>query len=242
MVNLSASTKALIVATVATPLILSGCSKDSGESTDGSGAATTSASAPAAPTSGAPTSAPQPAPANTASATPAAPQQAPYSAPAPQAAPPVGVQAQGEQNKEGQQGQPLPPQGDNSGLPIATVDPIPGGQPANGQDSEAIRTLVTGFNNEKSMRRKMEYLPAHTCSRVIQENGGPEAFDFSAIPDVNLDEMPGGEQYDSTVTEVRDIVVDGDQASATVVATTNNSPSEATQRFSRENGQWTFCN
>ncbi|MDP9851398.1 hypothetical protein [Corynebacterium lowii] len=250
--NFSASAKALIAAAVVTPLVLSGCSSDSGDSEDTStAAATTSASSQAASASAAPSTSAAPAPANTASASPAAPPQA-AAASAQQSAPPAAVQAQGQQGaqggqnqdqqNQGQQGQPLPAQGDNSGLPIATVDPIPSGQPANAQDSEAIRTLVTGFNNETTMRRKMEYLPEHTCSRVIQENGGPEAFDFSAIPDVDLNQMPGGEQYDSSVAEVRDIVVDGDQASATVVANTNNGPSEATQRFSRENGSWTFCN
>ncbi|KQB85264.1 hypothetical protein [Corynebacterium oculi] len=240
MVNLSASTKVLIAALVAAPLVLSGCSKDSEDSTEASASATSSvaASGTAAP-SQAPSSQ---APANTASASPAAPEQ--QLTPVPQTAPPAGTQAAQERNgaQGDQQNQAQPAPADDNGLPIATVAPIPGGQPANDQDAEAIRTLVTGFNNETSMRRKMEYLPQHTCSRVIQENGGPEVFDFSAIPDVNLNDMPGGEQYDSSVTEVRDIVVDSDQASATVVATSNNGPSEATQRFTRENGAWTFCN
>ncbi|MBC3185260.1 hypothetical protein H7347_01490 [Corynebacterium sp. zg-331] len=234
MVNFSASVKALIAAAVAAPLVLSGCGKEAEEATEASSAAT-STTAPASQTTTAP-----PAPANTASAVPAAPPQpsAP-AAPSPKPAPPAGAQAE-QNNTQPAPGQSAPQ--DNNDLPITTVAPIPGGQPASGQDAEAIRALVTGFNDETSMRRKMEYLPQHTCSRVIQENGGPEAFDFSAIPDVNLAEMPGGEQYNSSVTEVRDIVVDGDQASATVVATSNNGPSEATQRFSRENGAWTFCN
>ncbi|WPF65397.1 MULTISPECIES: hypothetical protein [unclassified Corynebacterium] len=243
MVNFSASTKVLIAALVATPLVLSGCSKDSEDSTETSAAASSVAASGTAAPSQAPSG--EPAPASTAPATQAPDQITPV----PQTAPPAGVQAQNNaQGEQQNQAQPAPeqapqpaPAGDN-GLPIATVAPIPGGQPANGQDAEAIRTLVTGFNNETSMRRKMEYLPQHTCSRVIQENGGPEAFDFSAIPDVNLNDMPGGEQYDSSVTEVRDIMVDGDQASATVVATSNGAPSEATQRFTRENGAWTFCN
>ena len=123
-------------------------------------------------------------------------------------------------------------------IAVTELQPVQG-QPASDADAAAITSLVTNINNETTLRGYIAYVPNHTCSRVIEANGGQAALDFSVIPDAPLSTIP--EAADSHVDGVSDIVINGNTASATVTATSNGQTTTGTQRFLNEGGNWLFC-
>lgn len=119
------------------------------------------------------------------------------------------------------------------------LEPVQGGQAASPEDTAAIESLVRGSLAPTTVRSMLEYVPQNTCNRVIEAAGGPAALDFSQIPDIPLNQIPGATA--GTVDSITDIVVQGDAASAWVVASANGQTDSATQRFLREDGRWKFC-
>ena len=117
--------------------------------------------------------------------------------------------------------------------------PVQGGQAASPEDAAAIESLIRGSLEPTTVRSMLQYVPQNTCNRVIEAAGGAAALDFSQIPDVPLNQIPGANT--GTVDSISDIVVDGDAASAWVVASGNGQTDSATQRFLREDGRWKFC-
>ncbi len=124
-------------------------------------------------------------------------------------------------------------------LTLAELTPVDNGQAANPEDAQAIEGLIRGAVNQTTVRGMMEYPVKNFCSRVINANGGAAAMDFSQFPDIPLSAIPGADS--GTVDSVSDIVVNGDTASAWVVASADGQTDSATQRFLRENGRWMFC-
>lgn len=120
-----------------------------------------------------------------------------------------------------------------------SLAPVEGGGAASPEDAAAIESLVRGSLQHTTLRSMMEYIPRNTCGRVIEANGGAAALDFSAIPDIPLNQIPGADP--GTVDSITDIQVDGNSASAWVVASANGQTDSGTQRFLREGGQWKFC-
>ncbi|WP_293950672.1 hypothetical protein [uncultured Corynebacterium sp.] len=119
------------------------------------------------------------------------------------------------------------------------LDPVQAGQTASPEDAAAIESLVRGALAPTTVRAMLEYVPKNTCNRVIEAAGGQQAMDFSSIPDVPLNQIPGASA--GTVDSITDIMVEGDTASAWVVASGNGQTDSATQRFLREEGRWKFC-
>ncbi|WJY92639.1 hypothetical protein CFAEC_09110 [Corynebacterium faecale] len=119
------------------------------------------------------------------------------------------------------------------------LPPVQGGQPASPEDSAAIESLIRGSLAPTTVRSMLQYVPQNTCNRVIEAAGGAAALDFSQIPDIPLNQIPGANT--GTVDSISDIVVQGDTASAWVVASGNGQTDSATQRFLREDGRWKFC-
>lgn len=142
------------------------------------------------------------------------------------------------------QGNNTPPAALNEAMPELTyndVPPIDGGAPATDGDRQAIENLVRGINGAKTIRDYIGYVPAHTCQRVINEQGGPAAFDLSRFPDVPLDDFEEYRKAKPSIDNVDSVQVNGNIASASVTATANGDTNTATQRFERENGEWKFC-
>lgn len=142
---------------------------------------------------------------------------------------------------EGQQFDPNNP--DSYQLPVenAQLDPVEGGAPASPEDAQAITALLNNINNETTLRGYLGYIPNNACTRVLDEAGGRGAIDLSQIPDVPLNAYPDFANAKATINSVDDIVVNGDEASALVTASTADGTTTETQRFLRENGRWTFC-
>src|SRR5690606_17361812 len=120
-----------------------------------------------------------------------------------------------------------------------SLAPVEGGGAASPEDAAAIESLVRGSLQHTTLRSMMEYIPRNTCGRVIEANGGAAALDFSAIPDVPLNQIPGADP--GTADSITDIQADGTSASACVVGSANGQTASGTERFLREGGQWKFC-
>lgn len=136
--------------------------------------------------------------------------------------------------------------------PVAPVE----GAPAEQGDVDGINQLVRGLYETKTMRQFFKYMPDHTCSAVLNAQGSEVAnMDYNQIPDVPMNELKNmlaasgqdtsqldGFDWNAIgVESINDVVVNGDDASATVNVNTNEGLDSSTMRFRRENGNWTFC-
>lgn len=120
---------------------------------------------------------------------------------------------------------------------FAEAAPVEAGQPASPEDAAAIENLVRGASEPTTLRGAYSYMVNNTCSRVIAASGEDAAqIDINTVPDTPLSGDGTG-----TVDSVSDVVVEGETASAWVVATAGGTTDSATQRFLREGGQWKFC-
>ncbi|ALC06288.1 hypothetical protein CDES_09500 [Corynebacterium deserti GIMN1.010] len=122
-------------------------------------------------------------------------------------------------------------------ITVAEAAPVENGQAASPEDAAAIESLIRGSAEATTLRSSFGYMINNTCSRVLEASGANATpIDLNSIPDVPL----GGDGT-GTVDSVSDIAVQGDTASAWVVATAGGTTDSATQRFQREGGQWKFC-
>lgn len=116
-----------------------------------------------------------------------------------------------------------------------------GGIPAAGDDAAQIIALTTGLNGAVTVADSMQYTLDHSCSSYIERQGGHDAVqqqvDMMRQNDVDLAEAGGANE----VTEVTDIRVSGDTATATAVGTIQGQPRSETVTYQRENGAWVLC-
>ena len=65
--------------------------------------------------------------------------------------------------------------------------------------------------------------------------------DMMAAAGQDTSQMDGFDWSKTGVESINDVVVNGDDASATVNVNTSQGMDSSTMRFKRENGNWTFC-
>ncbi|GAV97629.1 hypothetical protein CS176_1859 [Corynebacterium glutamicum] len=122
-------------------------------------------------------------------------------------------------------------------ITFAEAAPVENGQTASPEDIAAIEALVRGYTDTNTLRSSLAYTINNTCTRVLEASGADATqLDLNTIPDIPL----GGEGT-GTVDSITDVVVNGQEASAWVVATAGGTTDSATQRFFNEGGQWKFC-
>ena len=145
------------------------------------------------------------------------------------------------------------------------IKPIEGGQNANDADKQAIEQLVRGQHEIDNVKEYFNYMPQHACQAVrdeqAQEFGQYQQY-VDSLPNQSFAEyantmrQQGGgnrevEKFASQLESipqstklqsVNDVVVNGDDASATVSVSNSEGTETSTVRFRRENGNWTFCN
>ncbi|ANE08730.1 hypothetical protein [Corynebacterium glutamicum] len=122
-------------------------------------------------------------------------------------------------------------------ITFAEAAPVENGQIASPEDTAAIEALVRGYTDTNTLRSSLAYTINNTCTRVLEASGADATqLDLNTIPDIPL----GGEGT-GTVDSITDVVVNGQEASAWVVATAGGTTDSATQRFFNEGGQWKFC-
>lgn len=122
-------------------------------------------------------------------------------------------------------------------ITFAEAAPVENGETASPEDTAAIEALVRGYTDTNTLRSSLAYTINNTCTRVLEASGADATqLDLNTIPDVPL----GGEGT-GTVDSITDVVVNGQEASAWVVATAGGTTDSATQRFFNEGGQWKFC-
>ncbi|GFK19382.1 hypothetical protein [Corynebacterium glutamicum] len=122
-------------------------------------------------------------------------------------------------------------------ITFAEAAPVENGETASPEDIAAIEALVRGYTDTNTLRSSLAYTINNTCTRVLEASGADATqLDLNTIPDIPL----GGEGT-GTVDSITDVVVNGQEASAWVVATAGGTTNSATQRFFNEGGQWKFC-
>jgi len=145
------------------------------------------------------------------------------------------------------------------------IKPIEGGQDANDADKQAIEQLVRGQHEIDNVKESFNCMPQHAC-QAVREGQAKEFSQYQQYVDslpnesfaeyANSMRQQGGgngevEKFASQLESipqstklqsVNDIVVNGDDASATVSVSNSEGNETSTVRFRRENGNWTFCN
>ena len=147
---------------------------------------------------------------------------------------------------------------ENGGDPFKDMpkaEPVQG-EAASQEDVDGINNLVRGLYDTTTMRQFIKYLPDHACAEVRNNpESGLNNIDYNQVPDIPINQLrdmvaasgqgdAGMEDFnwDQTgVESINDVVVNGDDASATVNVNTNKGVDSSTMRFKRENGNWTFC-
>ncbi|WP_257181851.1 hypothetical protein [Corynebacterium cystitidis] len=129
---------------------------------------------------------------------------------------------------------------EGSQLPTVQLEPLETGHAGTAEDAAQIRANLDEIYNQTTVQGWTNALANNTCSRVIEENGGAQVFDLGG-QDMSLAEV-GLDMSQMGVEDVRDVKVDGDRASVTVVVRTQNGTDSATQIFQKEGGRWKMCN
>ncbi len=127
-------------------------------------------------------------------------------------------------------------------ITFAQLPPVETGGPANEADAAEIEGLVRGMYDTTTLHEFMNYLPANTCSTVLEAQGGAEVYSLEGVPNMPLNQIPQYVDAQPRIDSVHDVRVDGEIASATVVAVSADQNETSTQRFQREDGAWKFCN
>ena len=152
----------------------------------------------------------------------------------PPAAPPAGGEQTPQTMANPFEGQPASP-GSSEGQPLE------GGQQADQATIDALMAVSQGLYATTTLREFSEYVPAHTCQRVLDaQEEDLRTYDYNSIPDIPLDSL-GVNWSQTNVESLNDVRVDGDVASATVVVASGGGQETSTMRFEREGGEWKFC-
>lgn len=221
-----------IVATVlVAPLVLGACGKheEASAPAESSSSAPSSVVATTTQTAGSETGSPSatPGPDTSASGGPDAPGAAPHGpavSPNPGAAPAPNI----------------PGGMKNNDLSMKT-SPV-AGSPASPEDTKEITNLMHHLVWANTTREYVTNWANATCSKVIEQQGGPAAMDPQSVPDLPMDQMPAGQGGPAKVDAVDNVRVDGENASATVTSTSNGQTSTGNVLFHREGGSWKVCN
>ncbi|WP_284782213.1 MULTISPECIES: hypothetical protein [unclassified Corynebacterium] len=155
--------------------------------------------------------------------------------------------------------------GDDPFANAQDIKPIEGGHEASDGDKQAIEQLVRGQHEIDNVKDYFGYMPAHACKAVREGESG----DFQqylnyvdSLPNQSFAEyansMRQQSQGNAKINEfanqleaiptstklesINDVVVNGDDASATVSVSNPEGTDTSTVRFRREDGNWTFCN
>ncbi|RNE49458.1 hypothetical protein C5L39_03630 [Corynebacterium alimapuense] len=120
--------------------------------------------------------------------------------------------------------------------------PIESGSQASEADRAEIEALIQGIYQSATIHEFISYIPQNSCRAVLEANGGEASLDLTGIADMPLNEYPAFVEAQPHVASIEDVQVNGDQASAVVTAVSSGQAETRTQRFLREDGQWTFCN
>lgn len=138
-----------------------------------------------------------------------------------------------------------------SGDPAAPADPADPAAPAapgdpaaapSGDDAQQITDLIKGLNGDMTVADFMQYTVDHSCTSYLDAKGGRDAQQqqIDALRESAGDATQGNMAND--VTDVTDISVNGDSATATARGTIQGE-TDASQpvQLQRENGAWTIC-
>ena len=120
--------------------------------------------------------------------------------------------------------------------------PAEGGAPAAGMDVDQISGVARSMSGDKLLSENYQYTLDNYCSAFIDQQGGPESIQMT-IDGLRGDNDKRLSETDSVVevTDVRDVRVDGDTATAFIVGTVGGQDASSTQNYVREDGAWKIC-
>lgn len=125
----------------------------------------------------------------------------------------------------------------------SNVEPVTQGRPATPEEIQAITDRVKAQESATTMHQYLNTFVDSMCKEVLDQQGGAEAFSLAGLPDVPLNVMPEYATSATKVTDITDVQVAGDRATANV--TTVNGAGETvtnTMGFRLEQGGWKICN
>lgn len=131
------------------------------------------------------------------------------------------------------------PDPEASGDPAAQAE---GGAPAAGTDVDQISGVARSMSGDKLLSETYQYTLDNYCSAYIDQQGGRESIQMT-IDGLRGDNDKRLSETDSVVevTDVRDVRVDGDTATAFIVGTVGGQDASGTQNYLREDGAWKVC-
>ncbi|MGP5269195.1 hypothetical protein ACTXK0_02095 [Corynebacterium variabile] len=136
-------------------------------------------------------------------------------------------------------------EGEGAPDPEVPADPeaqAEGGGPAAGTDVDQISGVARGVSGDKMLSDNYQYTLDNYCSAFIDQQGGRETIQ-TTIAGLRGDNDQLLSATDSVVevTDVRDVRVDGDTATAFIVGTVGGQDASSTQNYVREDGAWKIC-
>lgn len=124
---------------------------------------------------------------------------------------------------------------------------------------ETITNLINGTYKQQDVRSLAQYTRDNTCARVVNENQqvGPngEQLSLANLDLSQFDNLPADQKailepynqqirdnFSKTTTDIQDVRVNGNTASATVTVNSPAGSETNTMVFENEGGAWKFCN
>lgn len=124
---------------------------------------------------------------------------------------------------------------------------------------ETITNLINGTYKQQDVRSLAQYTRDNTCARVVNENQqvGPngEQLSLANLDLSQFDNLPADQKailepynqqirdnFSKTTTDIQDVRVNGNTASANVTVNSPAGSETNTMVFENEGGAWKFCN
>ncbi|MEJ5997068.1 hypothetical protein [Corynebacterium sp. H130] len=132
------------------------------------------------------------------------------------------------------------------GLPQApvksNVEPAAQGRPGTPEEIQAITERVKKQESATTIHQYINTFVDSMCTEVLNQQGGAAAFNLAGIPDAPLTVMPDYAATATKVTDVTNVLVEGDRATASITTVTGAGESATnTMAFRNEQGTWKIC-
>lgn len=132
------------------------------------------------------------------------------------------------------------------GLPQApvksNVEPAAQGRPGTPEEIQAITERVKKQESATTIHQYINTFVDSMCTEVLNQQGGAAAFNLAGIPDAPLTVMPDYAATATKVTDVTNVLVEGDRATASITTVTGAGESATnTMAFRNEQGAWKIC-
>lgn len=120
------------------------------------------------------------------------------------------------------------------------VEPITDGKDAKRKDTNEVKDMLNDIYKQPTVLSLGEAMKNNACSRLIEAQGGIEAFDTEGAEDMSFADM-GIDVSKNEVLAVDNMKIKDNRATADVTARTQMGESTSTVAFEKEDGRWKVC-